>query len=60
MYNDDFETDPKNEILQFLEFGREEDITDLTLMYKFISKGWQSTFPNVQTLLKNVITFLIR
>uniref|UniRef100_A0A0K0DZX3 Dimer_Tnp_hAT domain-containing protein n=1 Tax=Strongyloides stercoralis TaxID=6248 RepID=A0A0K0DZX3_STRER len=49
----------KDELIQFIAFIKEENVTDPVGMYKLIIGGLQSTFPNVETILKIFLTIPI-
>lgn len=56
-YKDDINVDYfQDEIKHFLNYTKDENISDPFSMYKHINNGLRSTFPNVETILKIFLT----
>lgn len=60
LYNSDVDCKVfKEEVIHFLNFCAEESVSGPFEMYRLIANGLQSTFPNVETVLKNFLTMPI-
>lgn len=43
----------KDEVLHLIEYAKEENESNLVDMYKLLIEGQQSTFPNIETILRS-------
>lgn len=59
-YKDDIHPDLfRDEVLQFLDISKKENLNCPKEMHDYIKKGLESTFPNVQTILQIYLTLAV-